>query len=1049
MKQKIYFLCILLSGIFMLSILSVRGQSDDDPNIDRIPEWYINQQANRNPMPTTIITIDGYDNYFLGVDFAEGHISEDPTDNGKYFVAMNINDTHYTLDGHDWSDIYVSFPGYNVRGDVLTAYDADGNLYYEQMYGSSILGCVVVKSTDNGQTWGSPVVAIAGNDKNWMCADMSQGPYSNNIYTVMTNNGSGNFARSTNQGQSFQTTFSPGTQSLPGMMVCVGPWNNTDGGAVYVVTNSGSSFASLYTFYQSLDGGGTFTLKSQQQFANYVGTDVNGRNSVQNMRTRPYPFITADNSNGPHRGRLYLIYASNTPAGNGNKPDIFARYSDDGGASWSSPTLVNDDFPTITNHQWQPATWCDYETGRLYVHWMDTRDTPTSDSALIYAAYSDDGGQTFSQNYAISNEKMKINCTTCGGGGTPRYQGDYTSIISNSVTSMSTWADFRNGNFGTYVAYFPDYAMGISPANAQASGNVALFTAEVPDVKAYDNNVIFSVNVETPSAGSFSVNFPNGNTLSSFPGTLDFEVISDGNVPVGFYDVTLTGTGPNGTPKHIRTATVEIVPLSPPTADFSADDTTPCTGSPVNFTDESTGSPASWSWTFDGGDPATSSDQNPAGIVYDTPGTFNVTLVVTNGAGDDSLTVEDYIEVLALPAAPSTADESACEGGTIPPLVATGSNINWYDNPGLTNLIYSGNTLETGQTAPGSYTYYATQTDGCESLAADATLTIYEAPAVGLDAFEAVCVDAPAFELTGGTPEGGTYSGQGVDPDGNFDPATAGVGTHDITYTYMDMTSGCSNDSTQQITVLELPVVTLDPIDNVCVNSGVITLSGGLPEGGTYAGPGVDNGMFDPAIAGIGDHVITYTYQDTNGCDDMAETSVTVTDFPHPALGDDTTLCAYETINLDATITGAVSYEWYPGGQTTAEITVDSTGIGIGSQIFVVSVTDGNDCIGMDTITVEFKDCTGIGELAGVENIRLYPNPGQGEFTLQIKSADPIDVNVKVYNNRGVTVFEQRNIRVVNNEMIRMDLSAQPDGIYMVNVYNTKSQWIEKLIIRK
>ena len=53
-----------------------------------------------------------------------------------------------------------------------------------------------------------------------------------------------------------------------------------------------------YRLYRSTDGGATFTLMSTNNFANYVGTYVNGRNSVQNMRTRPYPFITADNSYG-------------------------------------------------------------------------------------------------------------------------------------------------------------------------------------------------------------------------------------------------------------------------------------------------------------------------------------------------------------------------------------------------------------------------------------------------------------------------------------------------------------------------------------------------------------------------------------------------------------------------------------------------------------------------------------------------------------------------------------------------------------------------------
>ncbi|MDT8394271.1 MAG: T9SS type A sorting domain-containing protein [Bacteroidales bacterium] len=1049
MNMKFYSLSILLSGLMLLGGLSLKGQFDDDPNLDRIPEWYLQQQANRNPMPSSVVTIDGYDNYFLGVDFAEGHISEDPTSPGKYFVAFNIDEAHITLDGHDWTDPSISWGGYNIRGDVLSAYDGDGNLFYENMYGSSIQGCVLVKSTDNGQTWGNPVVAISGNDKNWLAADQTDGPYANYVYTVMTNSGSGNFSRSTNGGASFTTTFQPGTQSLPGMMVCVGAWNSVDGGAVYVVTNSGSSFASNYTFYQSLDGGATFSLKSQQQFAGYVGTDVNGRNSVQNMRTRPYPFIAADNSNGPYRGRLYLVYASNQPAGNGNKPDIFSRYSDDGGATWSSAVVVNDDFPSNTNHQWHPAVWTDLETGRLYVQWMDTRDTPTSDSALIYATYSDNGGQSFATNHAISNEKMKINCSTCGGGGTPRYQGDYNAIVSNSVTSMSTWADFRNGNFGSYTAYFPDYAMLVTPSNAQTSGNIAIFSAEVPSVKLYDQSVTFTAVVETPPSGAFTVNYPNGNTLASFPGTLPIEVESDGNVPVGFYEVTITGEGPNGTPIHIRTATVEVVPLSAPTANFSASTTQICAGETVDFFDQSTSSPTSWEWTFFGGDPETSTDQNPTGITYDTPGFFDVKLVVSNSVGSDSLTETSYIEVLALPAAPTASNEVVCFGDPVPELIAQGSMIQWYDDPDLTNMVHSGDTLATGQTLPGVYTYYVTQSPGaCESPATMVTLTIQELPFVGLDPIDPVCISEPAFALTGGSPPGGIYSGNGVSNDSLFDPAAAGVGTHDITYTFTDPQS-CTNDTTQQITIFDLPTVTLDPWPDVCINDDPITLSGGMPEGGVYSGTGVNNGIFDPVAVGIGTHTITYTYEDSNGCSNLAEQTITVNDIPQPDLGPDTAICAHQSITLDATLAGATAYEWYPGGQTTAQISVDSTGVGIGSQMYIVYVTDGNTCIGTDSVTVDFSDCTGIGELAGVNTITLYPNPGEGEFNLLLSTEKPIEVNISVYNNFGVSVYEEGKRPVNGAETISIDLGNQPSGVYLLNVYNQSGRWIEKLVIRK
>jgi Neuraminidase (sialidase) len=147
-------------------------------------------------------------------------------------------------------------------------------------------------------------------------------------------------------------------------MVAIGPNGAIDGGAVYAVLHNGSVFSATYTFYVSSDGGATWTFKSSQNFANYVGSNVNGRHSVQNMRTRPYPFIAADNSPGTYRGRFYLVYASNNPAGNGNKPDIFCRYSNDQGETWSSAITVNDDVNSQSHNQWHPSIWSDKQTGR-------------------------------------------------------------------------------------------------------------------------------------------------------------------------------------------------------------------------------------------------------------------------------------------------------------------------------------------------------------------------------------------------------------------------------------------------------------------------------------------------------------------------------------------------------------------------------------------------------------------------------------------------------------------------------------------------------------
>ena len=84
----------------------------------------------------------------------------------------------------------------------------------------------------------------------------------------------------------------------------------------------------------------------------------------------------------------------------------------------------------------------------------------------------------------------------------------------------------------------------------------------------------------------------------------------------------------------------------PPVADFSGTPTTVTVGNSVQFTDLSSNNPTSWSWSFTGGTPATSTAQNPS-VTYDTEGTFAVSLTATNNEGSDTKTVVDYITVTA------------------------------------------------------------------------------------------------------------------------------------------------------------------------------------------------------------------------------------------------------------------------------------------------------------------------------------------------------------------------------------------------------------------
>ncbi|GAB3889256.1 hypothetical protein GCM10028825_23550 [Spirosoma agri] len=85
---------------------------------------------------------------------------------------------------------------------------------------------------------------------------------------------------------------------------------------------------------------------------------------------------------------------------------------------------------------------------------------------------------------------------------------------------------------------------------------------------------------------------------------------------------------------------------SRPTSNFQANTRKVLLGGQVRFTDISSGFPTKWEWTFEGGTPATSTEQNPT-VTYNQPGKFKVTLVTSNAIGtSDPLVRTEYIEVL-------------------------------------------------------------------------------------------------------------------------------------------------------------------------------------------------------------------------------------------------------------------------------------------------------------------------------------------------------------------------------------------------------------------
>jgi hypothetical protein len=177
-------------------------------------------------------------------------------------------------------------------------------------------------------------------------------------------------------------------------------------------------------------------------------------------------------------------------------------------------------------------------------------------------------------------------------------------------------------------------------------------------------------------------------------------------------------------------------------------------------------------------------------------------------------------------------------------------------------------------------TYTFTSGSNCTNSASQ-DIVVNPLPVVTFNAVAAVCVNAAAINLTSYvSPSGGTFSGDGVTAAGIFTPSSAGAGTHTITYSFTDGNS-CTNTASQDIVVNPLPTVTFNPVGPFLVTDAAVNLASSVsPSGGTFSGPGISGTMFNPGVAGVGTHTVTYSFTDGNSCTNSASRNITVNSAP-------------------------------------------------------------------------------------------------------------------------------------------------------------------------
>ena len=107
-------------------------------------------------------------------------------------------------------------------------------------------------------------------------------------------------------------------------------------------------------------------------------------------------------------------------------------------------------------------------------------------------------------------------------------------------------------------------------------------------------------------------------------------------------------------------------------------------------------------------------------------------------------------------------------------------------------------------------------------------------------------------------------------------PAGTAVGTGYRVRVVSSAPATVGTDNTANLTIHALPTVTLPPFPQVCVYGIPFELNQGTPAGGDYSGNGVVFGNFNPFDAGVGNHAITYTYIDGNGCENSTVQLISV-----------------------------------------------------------------------------------------------------------------------------------------------------------------------------
>ncbi|MDT8411092.1 MAG: gliding motility-associated C-terminal domain-containing protein [Vicingaceae bacterium] len=395
-----------------------------------------------------------------------------------------------------------------------------------------------------------------------------------------------------------------------------------------------------------------------------------------------------------------------------------------------------------------------------------------------------------------------------------------TVIASNDTTIC-------NGSSATITAsgastYAWDNGIGAGQSHTVTPTSTTTYTVTGTDANGCQNtdNVIITVNPlpivvtsndTTICNGSSAIISASGATSYTWDNGLGAGQLHTVN-PTITTTYVVTGTDVNGCQNTDNVIVTVTNCGTPPTASFSASDSTICINECINFTDLSSSIPSGWSWYFFGSSTPTSSQQNPTNICYPSAGTFDVALVATNSSGSDSIFISNFITVNPLPTVVASNDTAICNGSSATISALGASSYSWNNGLG------AGQSYTVSPTTTTTYVVTGIDVNGCQNTD-NVIITVNPLPTIVASNDTTICNGSSATISASGASTYSWDNGLGAGQLHTVNPTT--TTTYAVTGTDAN---GCQNTDNIIVTVVSCGVPTANLSANntaICINDCV------------------------------------------------------------------------------------------------------------------------------------------------------------------------------------------------------------------------------------